>query len=30
MERPTVVNKTNEDFEGGVKQMSVGIKGILS
>ncbi|MEP5536837.1 hypothetical protein, partial [Ekhidna sp.] len=24
-----VVNKTNEDFEGGMKQMWVGIKGIL-
>ena len=24
-----MVNKTNEDFEGGVKQMWVGIAGIL-
>ena len=27
--RKDVVNKTNEDFEGGRKQMWVGIKGIL-
>ena len=27
--RTSIVNKTNEDFEGGRKQMWVGIKGIL-
>ena len=30
MKRLTVVQKTNEDFDGGMKQMSVAIKGILS
>ena len=29
MERRTVVNKTNEDFEGRMKQMWLGINGIL-
>ena len=28
--RGTLVNKTNEDFDGGMKQMRVGTKGILS
>ena len=29
MERRIVVNETNEHFDGGMKQMWVGIKGIL-
>ena len=29
MKRLTVVQKTNEDFDGGMKQMWLAIKGIL-